>query len=158
MSREVLARQRLGRAIASEALDLGHEHLGEHVHLVLLAHVVGHKPRDTLREAHGAHLLVLDVAAQRERDDPLVVIDRRPGLPRLLVLILLRGDEGALGVEQRQVQVHRWRRRAHHRGRRRHHLVADDATVEKVVKECIHRENLRALGENLPALRQVGLV
>ena len=48
--------------------------------LVLLAEEVGDDAGDALRQAHLLHLLVLDVAAQRQADEELVEIDRRVAL------------------------------------------------------------------------------
>ena len=55
---------------------LGHQHLRQHLLLVLLAQKVGDDPRHALLEAHLLDLLVLDVAAQREADNEFVEVDR----------------------------------------------------------------------------------
>ena len=90
---------------------LGHQHLRQHLLLVLLAEIVGDDPRHALLEAHLLDLLVLDVAAQREAKHEFVVVERP-----LLVLRRLRRNEGALDVALREVRTDLGQRGARHRG------------------------------------------
>ena len=46
------------------------------------------------------------------------------------------------GVEEREVEVHGRQLDADDRRARRDHLVADDAAVEEVVEEAVHREGM----------------
>ena len=105
---------------------LGHQHLRQHLLLVLLAQKVGDDPRHALRQAHLLDGGVLDAAAQRDARDELVEADRLGALaPRLLPLLAtLRDDEGILHVHRGERHVEVDRRRADHardRGDRRVH-------------------------------------
>ena len=110
---------------------LGHQHLRQHLLLVLLAQKVGDDARHALRQAHLLHLLVLDVAAQREAHEERLEVDRRRAL--LAVLRTLARDEGALHVERREARVHLGQQHAlERRGRPNQELVEHPVLAQEV--------------------------